>query len=49
MDKRGKDDLLCMQRGRDYNVVCPDKWVEDWKDAVQAGNSMSVGTAFIKE
>ena len=27
VDKRGKRDLVCQQRGRDYSVVCPQKWV----------------------
>jgi hypothetical protein len=26
-EKRGKDDLTCLQRGRDYTSVCPEHWV----------------------
>lgn len=34
-DKRGKTDTVCLQRGRDYLSVCPEKWVSpssqlDW-------------------
>ncbi len=39
---------MCLQRGRDYSTVCPEKWVEDWKGELEKGVSMSVGTAFIK-
>lgn len=27
VDKRGKDDKLCLQRGRDYGTLCPQKYV----------------------
>ncbi len=49
VEKRGKADPLCAQRGRDYVTVCPTKWVSDWKDQAAAGMGMSVGTAFVKE
>jgi hypothetical protein len=29
VEKRGKGDLLCAQRGRDYATVCPQKWIDD--------------------
>ncbi len=48
VEKRGRGDLLCLQRGRDYSTVCPEKWVEDWKDQTEAGVNMSVGNAFIR-
>lgn len=47
VDKRGKRDLVCQQRGRDYSVVCPQKWVSDWKDQTEAGISMSIGKDFV--
>ncbi len=49
MDKRGSSDLLCLQRGRDYSTICPEKWVEDWKAETEKGINMSVGKVFIKE
>jgi len=49
VDKRGKSDLLCMQRGRDYTAICPAKVVETWKGHAESGVSMSVGTAYLKE
>ena len=49
VDKRGKADLLCLQRGRDYTSICPAKWIETWKGYAADGVSMSVGTAFVKE
>jgi hypothetical protein len=49
VDKRGKTDILCLQRGRDYATVCPEKWVDDYKTQFDSGISMSVGTAFVKE
>jgi hypothetical protein len=49
VDKRGKNDLMCLQRGRDYSTVCPEKWVQDFKDQADAGVSMTVGTAFLKD
>jgi hypothetical protein len=48
VERRGKEDIQCLQRGRDYSTVCPEKWVEDWKGDLERGVSMSVGTAFIK-
>ena len=49
VDKRGKNDLMCLQRGRDYSTVCPEKWVQDFKDQADAGVSMTVGTAFLRD
>jgi hypothetical protein len=49
VDKRSKEDALCLQRGRDYLTLCPAKWVETWKSQAEAGVSMSVGTAFVGE
>ena len=49
VEKRGKGDALCAQRGRDYVTVCPTKWISEWKDQAAAGTSMSVGGAFVKE
>ena len=49
VDRRGRGDLVCLQRGRDYSTVCPDKWVQDFKDQADAGVSMTVGKAFLKE
>ena len=48
VDKRGKGDALCAQRGRDYVTVCPTKWVATWKDQIEAGTSMSVGKEVVK-
>ena len=48
VDKRGRNDVMCLQRGRDYSTVCPEKWVEDWKNDTEKGVSMSVGTSFIR-
>jgi hypothetical protein len=49
VDKRGKGDLVCLQRGRDYSTVCPEKWVQDFKDQHDAGISMTLGSAFLKD
>ena len=49
VDKRGKGDLACLQRGRDYSTVCPDKWIQTFKDQQDAGISLTVGTAFLRE
>ena len=49
VDRRGRGDLVCLQRGRDYSTVCPEKWVQDFKDQAEAGVSMTVGKAFLKE
>ena len=49
VEKRGRGDLACLQRGRDYSTVCPEKWVQDFKDQADAGISMTVGKAFLKE
>ncbi len=48
VEARGRNDLTCLQRGRDYATVCPDKWVDDWKSDLEKGVSMSVGKAFVK-
>lgn len=48
VDKRGKTDLLCLQRGRDYTAICPAKWIETWKGHADAGISMSVGAEYVK-
>lgn len=47
MEKRGRQDVLCLQRGRDYSTVCPVKWLEEWKEQTDAGNNMSVGKSFL--
>jgi len=47
VEKRGAEDTLCLQRGRDYTTVCPEKWIENFKDADAKGVSMSVGKAFL--
>jgi Cytochrome oxidase c subunit VIb len=42
VEKRGRDDSVCLQRGRDYAAVCPQKWVEEWKDQLASGKAMFV-------
>ena len=49
VDKRGREDAVCLQRGRDYTSICPEKWVESWRDAATKGVGMSVGTAFLSD
>lgn len=44
VDKRGDKDALCLQRGRDYSTLCPEKWVDEYKESISSGTSMSVGT-----
>lgn len=48
-EKRGKDDLTCLQRGRDYTSVCPEHWVAKWKEDEDKGVSLSVGKGFVIE
>lgn len=47
VEKRGRHDALCLQRGRDYSTICPSKWVENYVDSAERGVSMSVGTAIL--
>ena len=47
VEKRGKSDVACLQRARDYSSVCPAKWVEDWKSQQEEGRSMLVGKDFL--
>lgn len=49
VEKRGEDDILCHQRARDYDTVCPQKWVEDWKDLAAEGLTMTVSDKFFIE
>ena len=28
VEQRGKEDVSCLQRARDYSSVCPAKWIE---------------------
>lgn len=44
--KRSAADPLCMQRAKDYNIVCPSKWVEDWKNAAADGANLTIGKEF---
>ena len=37
----------CLQRGRDYSTVCPQKWVDDWKQQASEGRNLTVGTTFL--
>lgn len=46
VEKRGEKDATCVQRGRDYSTLCPQKMVEAWKEHAAEGKSMSVGKAF---
>jgi hypothetical protein len=49
VEKRDRKDPLCLQRGRDYSTICPVKWIESYKDALDKGISMSVGKEFFLE
>ena len=49
VEKRGKEDPSCVQRGRDYGSMCPQKWVEDWKGDVAKGIGMTVGKDFMEK
>lgn len=35
--QRGAQDPACLQRGRDYATICPQKWIEDWKSQAEEG------------
>jgi len=48
VDKRGRGDVVCAQRGRDYLAVCPAKWVDDIKSSAESGAALSVGNVFVK-
>ena len=47
IEKRGREDPSCVQRGRDYGSMCPQKWVEDWKEATGKNVGMTVGKGFM--
>ncbi len=44
--KRSAKDPMCMQRAKDYNIICPSKWIEDWKNAASEGANLTVGKEF---
>lgn len=46
VEKRGREDASCVQRGRDYASLCPQKWVEDWKEQNGKGIGMTLGKEF---
>ncbi len=43
VQKRGEEDLACMQRARDYLSICPSKWVSDWKSQSEEGVNLTIG------
>jgi hypothetical protein len=45
--QRGDKDSQCLQLGRDYNTLCPQKWIEDWKSQASEGRNLTVGTNFM--
>ena len=45
--QKGAQDAACLQRGRDYNTVCPLKWIEDWKAQAEEGRNLTVGKTFM--
>ncbi len=45
--QKGAQDAECLQRGRDYSTVCPQKWIEDWKAQASEGRNLTVGTTFM--
>ena len=47
VEKRGREDPSCVQRGRDYGSMCPQKWVEDWKEATSKNVGMTGGKSFM--
>jgi cytochrome c oxidase subunit 6b len=49
VDKRGYDDLLCRQRGRDYTSLCPENWIAGWKEQAAKGTLPGIGTHFIED